>query len=176
MPPLPPRLERLQQTASSYISPERFMSGSGVKGPSSCYCVGCVIATGAFYLTRSANSTSQPAQPTQPVNLREARRLSLIRVCQPSPLARRAAITSASSRSLTGSLGETDLGRPRALSLLPSCRSADLKNAAVKSGASYGSLQVVDVERFFAVICFPQTDDAAQLAARCPYHHNQLVV
>ena len=81
-----------------------------------------------------------------------------MRVCQPSPLARNAAKTSASSRSLTGSFVIADLGRPRDLILVPSYRSADLKNAAFNSGASSGSLQVAGVERFFAVICFPHAD------------------
>jgi hypothetical protein len=94
---------------------------------------------------------------TRPANRNDARKVSLILVCQPSPLARRAASTSASKRSLTGSLGATALGRPRALSLVPSYRSAVLKNSDVNSGASPGSFQIAGVERFFAVLCFPHS-------------------
>ncbi len=110
---------------------------------------------------------------TRPASLSEARNVSLMRVCQPSPLARSAASTSASSRNLTGSLVTAALGRPRGLRVVPSYRSACLKNAAVSSGASSGSVHVAGVEVFFAVIGFPHADNAAYLAARRPDNDHQ---
>jgi len=56
---------------------------------------------------------------TRPAKCKDARRVSLMRVCQPSPVARSAANTSASSRIFTGSLVARDLGRPRRNSFLP---------------------------------------------------------
>ena len=120
----------------------------------------------------SSPQQQAPSQ-TRPANFNDARSVSLMRVCHPSPLARNAANTSASKRSLTASLVVADFGRPRALSLAPSKRSADLKNSAVNSGASSGSRQMAFVERFFSVICFPHADDAAHLVARCPNQHHQ---
>lgn len=48
---------------------------------------------------------------TRPARLKAARRVSLMRVCQPSPLARRAARTSASKRSLTVSVRPPHIDR-----------------------------------------------------------------
>ncbi len=78
-----------------------------------------------------------------------------MRVCQPSPVARKAAKTSASKRSLTGSFVDADFGRPLFLSFVPSYKSAFLKNAGVNSGASSGSVQTAGIDGFFAFICFP---------------------
>jgi hypothetical protein len=67
---------------------------------------------------KSATLTWWPFSPTvrlhrspytveiSPLKAREARNISLMRVCHPSPLARRAAITSASNRILTASFGD----------------------------------------------------------------------
>ena len=112
----------------------------------------------------------------RPAIFNAARKVSLIRVCQPSPLARSAANTSASKRNLTGSLVDVDFGLPRGLITLPSYRSAVSKNSEVNSGASSGSTQVLGVERFFAVIGFPHANDSAGLAPRRPNHNNHVGV
>ena len=112
----------------------------------------------------------------RPAIFRAARKVSLIRVCQPSPLARNAANTSASRRNLTGSLVDAYFGLPRVLITLPSYRSAVSKNSEVSSGASSASIQVLCVECFFAVIGFPHTNDSAGLAAGRPDHNNHVGV
>ena len=52
-------------------------------------------------------------------SLAARRSVSLMRVCQPGPVARKCSITSASIRSLSACLGLSDGGRPRRISLLP---------------------------------------------------------
>ena len=54
-------------------------------------------------------------QPSFPANCNEARSVSLMRVCHPSPVARKAMSTSASILILMGSLVAMALGRPRNL-------------------------------------------------------------
>ena len=106
----------------------------------------------------------------------EALSISLIRVCHPSPLARSAASTSASRRSLIGSLVIAALGRPRGLGDAPSKSSADSKKEASSEGASSGSFQIAGKERFFSFIGFPHTNDAANAASWCSNQDNQPLI
>ena len=111
-----------------------------------------------------------------PDKRKEALSISLTRVCQPSPLARSAASTSASSRSLIGSLVIAALGRPRGLGDVPSKSSADSKNEAFSEGASSGSFHIAGKECFFSFIGFPHTNNATSAAAWCPNQHNQPLI
>src|SRR5262245_37031599 len=52
-------------------------------------------------------------------SLAARRSVSLMRVCQPGPVARKCSTTSASMRSLSACLGLADGGRPRRISLSP---------------------------------------------------------
>ena len=100
----------------------------------------------------------------------------MTRVCHPSPLARSAASTAASSRSLIGSLVIAALGRPRGFGDFPSKSAADSKNKASSEGASSRSFQIAGNERFFSFIGFSHTNDPANAGSWCSNQDNQPLI
>jgi len=113
---------------------------------------------------------------TRPPSRSDACSMSLMRVCQPSPVARSAASTSGSSRSFTACLWAVALERPRRINFQPSYRSASCSQASVISSASSGSTQGGADGFDFAFIGLSHADDAARLAARCANQYDQAVI
>src|SRR5579863_892492 len=108
------------------------------------------------------------------------RSAALMRACHPAPLARKASITSWSSRKVTWRLGAAPTGgRPIRVSvplagrmtLPPSRISARSKNSAVSSGASSGSIQS-DTFNLLPV-GMPHRNDAKHSVAVCMDDHDR---
>ena len=101
----------------------------------------------------------------------ERRNVSLFRLCQPGPDARKCPSTSASSRSDTNSFGLTERGLPRrttALSIFARHSGDD------KSGAS--SLQSGGVKSLLSFIRLPQADDPSRIWSGRPDNHDKTTI
>jgi len=94
------------------------------------------------------------------------RKSALIRVCQPSPVLRYAASTSASSLSFTARFGFSNGGRPRRMILSPRRISARSKNLSVSAGASSGSTHAAAPDFFFLAIIEPIVGDCRGASAK----------
>ena len=125
--------------------------------------------------------------PNRPPNCKDTRNMSLTRVCQPSPVSRSAARTSASKRNVATCLapGLTEpTGLPRffastlathsgrVTSWFPIMGVAVLNHCLSSSGASSGSTHSLFKVIDFSLMCIPHRNDAAGHAARRPnqYH------
>src|SRR5215212_11826854 len=104
------------------------------------------------------------------------RKSALIRVCQPSPVLRYAASTSASSLSFTARFGFSNGGRPRRMILSPRRISARSKNLSVSAGASSGSTHAAAPDFFFLAITVPHRNNVTSFVTLRPDHYHQPTV
>jgi hypothetical protein len=106
-------------------------------------------------------------------NFLALRKSELIRVCQPSPVLRYAASTSASSLSFTACFGFSNGGRPRRIILSPCRISARSKNLSVTAGASSGSTHAAAPDFFFLGMTVPHRNNVTSFVTLRPDHHHQ---
>jgi len=99
------------------------------------------------------------------------RSISLARVCQPGPVARRAERTASSRRRETARLVLPG-GRPRRMMWLPIIRSAESNQASVSSGASSGLIEPVAISLLLTVVGLSHRDNVPAGAALGPDHHD----
>lgn len=148
---------------------------------------GLSLTTGAEFCFRVKGNTD-PKTPVQPVSnrrdygiftssglcfLSQSLSAAFMRVCQPSPVALNALITSGEQRKVTRILGLIAFGLPSLTSFSPSYKAAPEKNASSSSGASSGSFQVFFKSCFFAFIGFPHGDNTpCVIAWRPDQNHN----
>jgi hypothetical protein len=95
------------------------------------------------------------------------RHTSFIRLCQPSPVARKRSSTSASTRREIACFRARDAGLPRRTSLCPSKTSDCRSSSSVSSGASSPSDDIVPAFLFLGMTV-PHRNDVPRIAARCP--------
>ena len=137
--------------------------------------------------TRSRRQANQPSRPAD----NNTRSISFTRVCQPSPVARSAANTSASNRNVAtcfASRFRNPTGLPR---LLPAtlathlCRVTSLgsiigmavsNHCLLSDGASPGSTQSLFKVIDFASMCVPHRNDADCRTARSPNQYSPSTV
>lgn len=149
---------------------------------------GLSLTTGAEFCFRVKGNTDPKTPENEPVSNRrdygiftssglccfsQSLSAAFMRVCQPSPVALNALITSGEQRKVTRILGLIAFGLPSLTSFSPSYKAAPEKNASSSSGASSGSFQVFFKSCFFAFIGFPHGDNTpCVIAWRPDQNHN----